>query len=167
MMVQVLAAPLAIQVLVNVPGIAVEHGPSAWASEPTWKTLTKLLASAGPSPDQAIRRVNQQMEDLSLSLSLCRSAFQVNKIIFLKIPQNWNFVLLLLFLPFLFYPQPTKPLQQHFNLCFYTLTSLDFSDRHNPISATSLYDLASCPKNSSVILQVRGFIPFLKVEKLY
>lgn len=70
MSVHILAVPLAIQFFVNGLEKAVENGLSVWAPATNMGDLdflTLAWLSLGPA---AIRGLNQQMEDLLLSLSL-------------------------------------------------------------------------------------------------
>lgn len=68
----VLATPLLIQFCANVPEKAVEGGPGAWVTAPTWKIQIESQAWLQPDPAPAVVavwRVNQWVEGLSLSLT--------------------------------------------------------------------------------------------------
>lgn len=86
MLVWVLATPLLMWVSANVPGNAVEDGPSTWGLAPMWETgwNSRILPSAWPTPsccsylrnDPADRRC---FLSLSLSLSFSLSLYLSNK----------------------------------------------------------------------------------------
>lgn len=63
------AAPLPIQLPVNVPGKAMEHCPSEWAPVPTWEIWMSILALIWPSPSHCIHLGSEPSPSLYFCLS--------------------------------------------------------------------------------------------------
>lgn len=90
--IQILPAPLSVQIPANVPWKAEGNSPNAWTLKTPWGGPDRSPSAwfnPGPVPTVVtIWKVNQYMEDLSLSRSLahslfyflCNTAFQINKI---------------------------------------------------------------------------------------